>query len=476
MTIWFFGVVFLMVPIIANGALRARGDAKTPMMVMMLAAAVNAVLDPAFIYGFGPIPAMGLEGAAIATVIARVVGFVYIVFIFYRRGDVVRFGATSLAAFKASTQKIMSVGAPAAVTNAVGPVAVGLVTAVVAQYGAEGLAAYGIGARVDSLVLMAPMALGGALSPFIGQNWGAHLLGRVAEGVRSSVKFALWWGLGGCLVLMLSAPVVAGVFSDDAAVIEPLVLYFYSIPVGYAFIGVASVASSTFNAVDRAIRSTWLSLLRSLVLAVPGAYIGGQIAGLRGVFLGLVAAYVLSAFLGLRWLRTLLHPDGEISPEDGEPLSAEAAAALMKDPVQGASLGALLGPVLELEGFQVRQLRGDVVGFFVGRRELAHIHTYGRLDLALPVEIGENLVNRGVVDHHPGHDDNGWYVHRISTENELEETVWLLRLAHLLYDLSRRGAADPITQGELDVFTMSPACVDAMVKASDRWIAEPAAA
>ena len=191
MNIWFFGVVFLMVPIIANGALRARGDAKTPMMVMMLAAGVNAVLDPAFIYGFGPIPAMGLEGAAIATVIARIVGFFYVLWVFYRRGDVVKFGAVTFDALKGSVKKIMSVGAPAAVTNAVGPVAVGMVTAVVAQFGAEGLAAYGIGARVDTLVLMAPMALGGALSPFIGQNWGAHLLGRVAEGVRTSVKFAL---------------------------------------------------------------------------------------------------------------------------------------------------------------------------------------------------------------------------------------------------------------------------------------------
>ena len=105
----------------------------------------------------------------------------------------------------------------------------------------------------------------------------------------------------------------------------------------------------------------------------------------------------------------------------------------------------------------------------MGQRELGHLHDDGRLDLPLPVEIGENLVRRGVVIHHPAHDDNGWYSHHIRNDGEVSQTVWLMQLAHLLYEVSRRGIHDPITQAEIDAFSASENCIKAMVAATERW-------
>lgn len=472
MTIWFLGMVFLMVPLVVNGVLRARGDAKTPMLVMMIGAGVNAVLDPAFIYGWGPIPEMGLEGAAIATLIARFVGMIFVFTVLFRRSELVTFEWPKAPAFIEAVRKILSVGIPAAITNALGPLAVALVTGIVAVYGAEAIAAYGIGARIDALVLMAPMSIGAALSPFVGQNWGAHLLLRVAEGIRKGLRFSLVWGMTGCVLLMVLAEPLGGLFTDDEKVLSLLVLYLQTIPIGYAFLSLASVASSAFNAVDRATRSTWLSVLRSLIFAVPAAFIGGQLAGLRGVFIGLVVASILAAFLGVRWLKTLLRPDGEISPDRGQPLTYEAFLTQIEGRGSVSCLKHVLPPILELEGMKLHSLKKNVVGFFVGERELAHVHLEGRIDLALPVEIGENLVTRGVVSHHPSHDDNGWYVHEIRNRTEVQETVWLIRLSHLLYEVSRRGIHDPITQAELDAFSASENCVAAMLASANRWAAE----
>lgn len=467
MTIWYLGVVFLMVPLVMNGVLRARGDARTPMVVMMLAAIVNAILDPVFIFGWGPVPAMGFEGAAIATLLSRIVGMIYVFSVILRRKDLLRWTPTPFDGFQASVRKILSVGVPAAITNALGPLAVALITGMVATYGPEALAAYGIGVRLDAIVMMVPMALGGALSPFVGQNWGAHLLLRVSEGIRVSLTFGLLWGLGGCLAIMVAAPQIGRIFTADTRVLDDLMIYFQVIPVGYAFLAVSSVASSAFNAVDRATQSTWLSLLRSLIIAVPAAYLGGMLGGLKGVLIGLVLASVIAAFLGARWLRTLLNPDGEISPELGESISVEQSKNLMDDPTLSNRLGSLLQPILALEGMDVRRLKGGIVGFFVGRRELAHIHPEGRIDLPLPLEIGENLVVRGVVDHHPEHDDNGWYVHTM--DESVGQTIWLLRLAHLLYAVSRRGEHDPITQDEMTEFTATERCVAAMRASARRW-------
>ena len=287
------------------------------MVVMMLAAIVNGVLDPIFIFGWGPIPEMGFEGAAIATLVARFIGMLYVFSVIFRRAGLITMEWPTWVEFKGSIQRILSVGVPAAITNALGPLAVGFITGIVAMYGPEAVAAYGIGARLDAIVMMVPMAVGAALSPFVGQNWGAHLLSRVAEGIRMSLRFGLYWGLGGCVFLLIAGPLVGSVFTDDPKVQADLLTYFQIIPIGYGFLAVASVASSAFNAVDRAVHSTWLSLLRTLFIAVPAAYVGGLVDGLRGVLIGLVLASVVAAFVGARWLRTLLKPDGEISPRGG---------------------------------------------------------------------------------------------------------------------------------------------------------------
>ena len=76
------------------------------------------------------------------------------------------------------------------------------------------------------------------------------------DGIRMSLRFGLYWGLGGCVFLLIAGPLVGPVFSDDPKVQADLMTYFQIIPIGYGFLAVASVASSAFNAVDRAVRST----------------------------------------------------------------------------------------------------------------------------------------------------------------------------------------------------------------------------
>ena len=102
MTPWFVGVAFLVVPMIANGALRAMGDARTPMRIMIAAAVINAVLDPLFIFGFGPVPAMGLQGASVATVIARFVTMVTVFIVLARRTPLLGLQGTTLGTLRAS--------------------------------------------------------------------------------------------------------------------------------------------------------------------------------------------------------------------------------------------------------------------------------------------------------------------------------------------------------------------------------------
>ena len=464
--VWCVGIVFMVVPLLVNGALRAVGDATTPMRVMLFGACLTALLDPLFIFGAGPLPGLGLRGAAVAALCARVIVCV-VVLVVMRRRQLLETRWSGGPALLASARTILRVGVPAVLTNALGPLAVTLVTAIVASHGAAALAAYGTGARVDALAMIAPFALSGALSPFVGQNWGAHLRKRVAVGVRGSVLFVVGWGAVGAAALLVMAPAIASLLSKDPAVQGALVVYLRIVPVGYAFLATVGVASSVFNAVDEALRATALSVLRSLVIAVPAAWIGGRVWGLEGVYGGLVVASILAALLAVHWLRGTLHPDGEVTRALGARLTLDAAVEGF-EPGIADSARTVLAPVTALEDVQLLRGRGGLVGVFGGARELAHLHRDGRVDLPLPVEIGDNLVRLGVVVPHGAHPDDGWYAHALQPGTEGNAT-WLLRLAHVLYEMSHRGSGDPVTQAELDAFTHTERCVEALTAAATRW-------
>ncbi|MEX1365216.1 MAG: MATE family efflux transporter, partial [Nannocystaceae bacterium] len=266
MTIWYLGAVFLVVPMIGMGSLRATGDTRTPMFIMMAAAIVNIALDPVFIFGAGFVPAMGLRGAAIATLIARSVTLVLALWVL-RREDLLDVHVPTWAELRRSWWSILSVGLPAAVTNALAPVATAVLTWLIAREGTEAIAAYGVGSRVEGLLLIAPMALGAALTPFIGQNWGGHHLDRVGRAIVLARNFVVAWGIGAWILLALGGSVVAEVFTDDPKVVELVHIYLWIVPLSYGASGLVSVASASFNAVDKAVRSTVLSALRSLGLA-----------------------------------------------------------------------------------------------------------------------------------------------------------------------------------------------------------------
>jgi len=463
MTIWFAGAVFLVVPIVANGAMRAAGDAKTPMWIMLGAAIANMVLDPIFIFGLGPIPRMELQGAAIATLLARSFTLVIALYMLAFRSRMLALHIPSWPELRDSWSKVVSVGAPAALTNVLGPVAVALITALVAKEGSEAVAAYGIGARLDSMLLIPTMALTSALSPFIGQNWGAHLIDRVNKAVRTSVRFSILWGLGALALLELAAPQIAAVFSDDPAVREALVIYLRLIPLGYAANAVTSVANSSFNAVDRAVRATLVSAARSLLLAVPLAFVGQQIWGLGGIYGGLVLANLGAALLGLRWVRVVLNPDAQMALESPGDEGAEVDLSALSDTMRPL-VQTLLDEVADMEEIAVHPCRRTALGFFVGARELGHVHADGRLDLVYPMELGEALVRAGRLEHHSSQNEGAWYTHRLSDAVDAGEARWLMNLSHTLYTLrqsrpSREKAEEELAALGLSRDTLSSALV-----------------
>jgi len=300
MDIWFIGSICLIGPMIGNAILRASGDTKTPSIIMGSAGLINAVLDPIFIFGIGPIPAMGIQGAAIATLISWVFGLILVLYIVGVKRQLIHTKLLSLKTFIDSSKGILHIGLPAAGANMLTPIAAAILTAIVANYGESAVAAFGVGSRIESIACLVVLAMSMTLPPFISQNLGAGHMHRVEQSYKSSVKFVLAWQLLIYLILVLAAPFIADVFSKEQAVADIIVLFIWILPLGYGLQGIIILTNSSFNALHKPIVALMLSIFRLFVCYVPLAYLGSVYYGLEGFFIGGVFGNFIMAMISYR--------------------------------------------------------------------------------------------------------------------------------------------------------------------------------
>ena len=147
MTILYAGVPFVVVGMVAMASMRATGDTRLPSKLMIIASILNVALDPLFIFGFGPVPAFGLNGAAIAALLARSTIFIGALLLLRYRLDMVSFAKPEKSELWRSWKDVLHVGVPAAGTNVIVPVGAAVVTAMIARYGPDAVAGFGVASR-----------------------------------------------------------------------------------------------------------------------------------------------------------------------------------------------------------------------------------------------------------------------------------------------------------------------------------------
>lgn len=305
MNIWFVGAILLVTPMIGNAILRADGDTKTPSLIMASSGLLNAVLDPLLIFGWGPVPAMGMHGAAIATVISWMFGSVLIIWLLLRR-QLIDKALQSWPTFLLICRKILKIGLPAAGANMLTPLAMAIITAMMANYGAAAVAAFGVGSRLESIASLVVLALSMTLPPFISQNFGAGKMDRVQLAYKMCARFVLQWQLLIYLLLVALAWPLAELFSQQPEVARLIRLFIYIMPLAYGLQGIIILTNSSFNALHLPGSAVILSVVRLFIFYVPFAWLGGVLFGVAGVFVGCVIANLCTASLAYYWFNQQL--------------------------------------------------------------------------------------------------------------------------------------------------------------------------
>ena len=299
MGLWYLSSIFLAMPMVGNSVLRACGDTRTPSIVMAAGGGLNALLDPIFIFGLGPIPAMGIKGAALATFIAWIVGAVWILYILAVRRKLMLPRLLTLAELRDSSRDILKIGLPAAGANMLTPVAGGVMTAVVAGYGAEAVAAWGVGNRMESIASIVVLALSMTLPPFISQNVGAGQVERVKKAYSLTLKFVLVWQFAIFLVMWALSSWIAVAFANEVEVSVLIQLFLMIVPLGYGMQGIIILTNSSLNAMHRPMTALTLSVIRLFVFFVPISVAGSFLFELKGLFAGTVIANIAMACVSL---------------------------------------------------------------------------------------------------------------------------------------------------------------------------------
>ncbi|MBC2602555.1 MATE family efflux transporter [Puniceicoccus vermicola] len=306
MQVWYLGVIFLVIPMVANNIIRATGDTIRPSIIMGVTSVLNIFLDPIFIFGFAFIPEMGIQGAALATVLSRAVSCVAALWILIHQYDLITFSRLRWANIWNSWKAVMRIGLPSTVTQVLMPIAGAIITWLLARHGPAAVAAAGVAGRLEMFAFMVPMALGISLVPFVGQNFGAGRLDRVKEGMFYGNTFAFGYGLIIAVVFWIFAPQIGGLFSQDEAVIGVLTQYMRIIPVGYGLLEIQRYSGFLMNGINKPMQSLWLNALRIIVLLIPLSLLGDKFLGLTGIFWGRLIADVVSGTVGLVWAIALL--------------------------------------------------------------------------------------------------------------------------------------------------------------------------
>jgi putative MATE family efflux protein len=294
MRIWFIGSAFVVVPMIGNSVLRALGDTKTPSYVMLFSALTNALLDPVLIFGLGPFPRLEVPGAAIATVIARMITFVAALYLLVHRERVISFKAVAVRDLAASFKGILYIGAPNAFIRMVQPFGTGIITALLATIGVEAVAGFGIAAKLERFAIIITAALAVVMIPYIGQNYGARAYGRIREGLRASYRIIAISSSVIYLVLYFSAPFIGGLFSRDSEVIRVFVMYARIVPLFYGIYGIQLMGNSFFNAVNAPFVAASITVLQMFIVFIPLAYFFRGIFGYAGVFFALGLSFLIT--------------------------------------------------------------------------------------------------------------------------------------------------------------------------------------
>ncbi|MEC9488144.1 MAG: MATE family efflux transporter [Halanaerobium sp.] len=222
---------------------QGQGDTVTPMKFSAAAVTMNIILDPIFIFTLN----MGIEGAAWATVISRSIFSAIAIFTLFTSREGIKLHLKDLHLNREILSNVIKIGIPSSIGQSTAALGFSVLNAFIVSFGSTTLAAFGIGNRINSLILMPAMGVGNALATIVGQNLGAEQVDRAKEAIKKSILISITFlAVGGITVFFLSEKVI-GLFTDNPEVLAQGTYYLKLISISIPLMGIFQSFVGTFQ-------------------------------------------------------------------------------------------------------------------------------------------------------------------------------------------------------------------------------------
>lgn len=304
----FAGAIFFVFNWVFNAILNSIGDTKTFRNFLIVGFFLNVILDPLFIFGWGPFPALGIVGVAWATVLIEIIGATYLGYKVWLSGMISGFNLSSLIPEKKAYKDISAQGLPTGLSMMAVAIGVFVITYFISTFGKGAVAAYGIATRIEQIALLPMFGLNIAAITLIGQNNGAKLFGRVSEVVSKTFKYAFWVAAISTVLLLISAPHIMRVFTSDQVVIDFGVPYlriaaflFY----GYA---VLFLTDAVFRGLKKPLYPLVMGIMRQIIAPFALFYTVISIfeTSIFGIWWSIFGMIIVAAIISYSYMRYTL--------------------------------------------------------------------------------------------------------------------------------------------------------------------------
>ncbi len=299
------GNVTIMLLFLINAVFRGAGDASIAMWTLILSNGLNIILDPMFIFGFGPIPAFGVEGAAIATTIGRGSAVLFQLAVLFYGWSKIKVGFKDLVLRVGVMLNLIKVSLGGIGQFLIGTSSWVFLMRIMSEFGSEVLAGYTIAIRVMMFTFMPAWGMSNAAATLVGQNLGAKQPDRAEQSVWQTGKYcAIFMGLVS-LAYLFFAPQIISWFTNEANVIDNGSLCLRVIAAGYIFYAYGMVVINSFNGAGDTETPTIINFICFWLFQLPFAYLMAITFdfGPTGVFLAIVLAEVLISVIAIIWFR-----------------------------------------------------------------------------------------------------------------------------------------------------------------------------
>ena len=291
---------------LGNAALQGAGDAVSPMFIMALANVLNIILDPIFIFGLGPVPRMGVVGAAWATVLAQMAAAICSLYILFSGRTRLHLRLSQCKPNLELSWRILRIGIPGTGQMLSRSLMSAVMMRIVVPCGVAAVAAYGVGMRLHMIILMPAFALGGAAATMMGQNLGAGKPDRARHAAWVSTWLDVALMAVAAVAAVLFAPVLIRVFNSEAEVVQIGTRYLRIVSPFYVFAALGIVLGRALNGAGDSVAPMVLTVFCLWGLQVPLALLFARLwhPATQGIWWAIVVAMVLQGVLTALWFET----------------------------------------------------------------------------------------------------------------------------------------------------------------------------